>query len=187
MLFKIFIFVTKAGIFVFGSGLAIVPFLYGGVVKEYHWLNERQFIDAVAVAMITPGPVVITVGFIGYLVAGLPGAIVATATASMNWRSFSQWCSFTTLPYRNGTIARPLPNTKAPASPKNRAICKRSGQSITEATPAAVGSSAATASIVPEWNPRFGGAFTSHATTPAIRKSHTISDSVTTVTAAATR
>jgi chromate transporter len=62
---------------VFGSGLAIVPFLYGGVVNEHHWLNERQFIDAVAVAMITPGPVVITVGFIGYLIAGLPGAVVA--------------------------------------------------------------------------------------------------------------
>ena len=70
-------FFTKAGAFVFGSGLAIVPFLYGGVVKEYQWLNEQQFLDAVAVAMITPGPVVITVGFIGYLVAGIPGACVA--------------------------------------------------------------------------------------------------------------
>jgi chromate transporter len=70
-------FFTKAGAFVFGSGLAIVPFLYGGVVKEYQWLNEQQFLDAVAVAMITPGPVVITVGFIGYLVAGVPGACVA--------------------------------------------------------------------------------------------------------------
>ncbi len=68
---------TLAGALVFGSGLAIVPFLYGGVVQEYHWLNEQQFIDAVAVAMITPGPVVITVGFIGYLVAGVPGACVA--------------------------------------------------------------------------------------------------------------
>ena len=67
----------KAGAFVFGSGLAIVPFLYGGVVKEYAWLNEQQFLDAVAVAMITPGPVVITVAFIGYLVAGVPGACVA--------------------------------------------------------------------------------------------------------------
>lgn len=55
----------KAGAFVFGSGLAIVPFLYGGVVKEYEWLNERQFLDAVAIAMTTPGPVVITVAFIG--------------------------------------------------------------------------------------------------------------------------
>jgi len=70
-------FFMKAGAFVFGSGLAIVPFLYGGVVTEHHWLNDKQFVDAVAVAMITPGPVVITVGFIGYLVAGLPGAFVA--------------------------------------------------------------------------------------------------------------
>lgn len=70
-------FFTKAGAFVFGSGLAIVPFLHSGVVTEYKWLNEHEFIDAVAVAMITPGPVVITVGFIGYLVAGFPGATVA--------------------------------------------------------------------------------------------------------------
>jgi len=70
-------FFLKAGTFVFGSGLAIVPFLHGGVVKEFGWLNEHQFVDAVAVAMITPGPVVITVGFIGYLVAGFPGACVA--------------------------------------------------------------------------------------------------------------
>ncbi len=77
LLLKIGVFFGEAGAFVFGSGLAIVPFLYGGVVNEYHWLNDRQFVDAVAVAMITPGPVVITVGFIGYLVAGLPGAIVA--------------------------------------------------------------------------------------------------------------
>jgi len=68
-----------AGSFVFGSGLAIVPFLYGGVVQEYHWLSDRQFVDAVAVAMITPGPVVITTGFIGYLVAGFWGAVVAAA------------------------------------------------------------------------------------------------------------
>jgi chromate transporter len=77
VLLQIGLFFAEAGAFVFGSGLAIVPFLYGGVVNEHHWLNERQFIDAVAVAMITPGPVVITVGFIGYLVAGLPGASVA--------------------------------------------------------------------------------------------------------------
>src|SRR5438309_7802444 len=76
-LMKIALFFLKAGAFVFGSGLAIVPFLYGGVVKENQWLTEQQFLDAVAVAMITPGPVVITVGFIGYLVAGVPGACVA--------------------------------------------------------------------------------------------------------------
>ena len=61
----------------FGSGLAIVPFLRGGVVDQFHWLNDRQFLDAVAVAMITPGPVVITVAFIGYLVGGLGGALAA--------------------------------------------------------------------------------------------------------------
>ncbi len=76
-LLQIATFFAEAGAFVFGSGLAIVPFLYGGVVNEHHWLNDRQFVDAVAVAMITPGPVVITVGFIGYLVAGLAGATVA--------------------------------------------------------------------------------------------------------------
>ena len=77
LLAQIGAFFAKAGAFVFGSGLAIVPFLYGGVVHDYQWLNERQFVDAVAVAMITPGPVVITVGFIGYLIAGFPGAVVA--------------------------------------------------------------------------------------------------------------
>lgn len=77
LLTQIGIFFVKAGAFVFGSGLAIVPFLYGGVVTEHHWLTDKQFVDAVAVAMITPGPVVITVGFIGFLVAGLPGASVA--------------------------------------------------------------------------------------------------------------
>jgi len=70
-------FFAYAGTFVFGSGLAIVPFLYGGVVKEHAWLTDRQFVDAVAVAMITPGPVVITTGFIGFLVAGFWGAVVA--------------------------------------------------------------------------------------------------------------
>lgn len=74
---KIAVFFGKAGSFVFGSGLAIVPFLHAGVVTENNWLTEQQFLDAVAVAMITPGPVVITVGFIGYLVAGFPGACVA--------------------------------------------------------------------------------------------------------------
>src|SRR5882672_10787488 len=76
-LWQIFLFFTKAGAFVFGSGLAIVPFLYGGVVKEYGWLNDQEFLDAVAVAMLTPGPIVITVAFIGYLVAAFPGALAA--------------------------------------------------------------------------------------------------------------
>lgn len=70
-------FFTYAGAFVFGSGLAIVPFLHGGVVQSHQWLSEAQFRDAVAVAMITPGPIVITTGFIGYLIAGPLGAVVA--------------------------------------------------------------------------------------------------------------
>lgn len=74
---QVLFFFTKSSLFVFGSGLAIVPFLHGGVVLERHWLTEQQFIDAVAVAMITPGPVVITVGFIGYLVNGMSGAVAA--------------------------------------------------------------------------------------------------------------
>jgi chromate transporter len=76
-LWRIGWFFAEAGAFVFGSGLAIVPFLYGGVVERFHWLTERQFLDAVAVAMITPGPVVITTAFIGYLVAGPLGATAA--------------------------------------------------------------------------------------------------------------
>ena len=77
LLALILVFFAKAGAFVFGSGLAIVPFLYGGVVQEYGWLNDQQFLDAVAVAMLTPGPIVITVAFIGYLVANVPGAVAA--------------------------------------------------------------------------------------------------------------
>ena len=77
VLWQIATYFTEAGAFVFGSGLAIVPFLHAGVVQRFAWLDERQFLDAVAVAMITPGPVVITVAFIGYLVAGAAGAVVA--------------------------------------------------------------------------------------------------------------
>jgi chromate transporter len=73
-LWRLALYFAEAGAFVFGSGLAIVPFLHGGVVERYGWLSERQFLDAVAVAMITPGPVVITVAFIGFLVAGPLGA-----------------------------------------------------------------------------------------------------------------
>jgi chromate transporter len=77
LLLQLFLFFVKSGAFVFGSGLAIVPFLHQGVVEQFGWLTERQFLDAVAVAMITPGPVVITVVFIGFVAARLPGAIVS--------------------------------------------------------------------------------------------------------------
>ena len=78
LLGRIALYFAEAGALVFGSGLAIVPFMHGGVVNEFHWLTERQFLDAIAVAMITPGPVVITVAFIGYLVAGPMGASAAS-------------------------------------------------------------------------------------------------------------
>jgi chromate transporter len=74
---RLFAYFAEAGLFVFGSGLAIVPFLHGGVVLQYHWLTERQFLDAVAISMVTPGPAVITVAFIGFMVAGTLGAVVA--------------------------------------------------------------------------------------------------------------
>lgn len=92
---------AKAGTFVFGSGLAIAPFLYGGLVKEFGWLNEQEFMDAVAVAMITPGPVVITVGFAGYLTARLSGATVA-AFATFTSRQQSEKCIYAV--GRHGTI-----------------------------------------------------------------------------------
>ena len=88
----LFWFFVKAGAFVFGSGLAIVPFLYGGVVREHRWLTDQRFLDAVAVAMITPGPVVITVAFIGYLVDGFHGATLASLGV------FLPCCLFVILP-----------------------------------------------------------------------------------------
>ena len=74
---RIFWFFARAGALVFGSGLAIVPFMYGGAVTTYRWLTDQQFLDAVAVSMITPGPVVITVAFVGFLTAGPGGAVIA--------------------------------------------------------------------------------------------------------------
>ena len=78
LLGAIFLFFIEAGAFIFGSGLAIVPFLHQGVVVQNGWLTEQQFLDAVAVGLITPGPVVITAAFVGFIVAGLPGAMVAS-------------------------------------------------------------------------------------------------------------
>jgi chromate transporter len=76
LLAELGLFFVKAGAFVFGSGLAIVPFLHQGVVVEHGWLTEQQFLDAVPIGLITPGPVVITAAFIGFIVAGLPGAFI---------------------------------------------------------------------------------------------------------------
>jgi chromate transporter len=72
------LFFLKTGALVFGSGLAIVPLLRDGVVAQHHWLTQAQFLDAVAIGLITPGPVVITAAFIGYLVVGPAGALAAT-------------------------------------------------------------------------------------------------------------
>lgn len=76
---KLFLFFFKTGLLVFGSGLVIVPFLKTQVVDQYHWLDNRQFLDSVAIGMMSPGPVVITATFVGYLLNGLTGALAATA------------------------------------------------------------------------------------------------------------
>lgn len=75
---QLFFFFFRTGLLVFGSGLVIVPFLKAYVVDQYHWLDERQFLDSVAIGMMTPGPVVITATFVGYLMSGLAGAFAAT-------------------------------------------------------------------------------------------------------------
>ena len=75
---KLLLFFLKAGSLTFGSGLVIVPFLEQGLVQQFGWLDERQFLIAVAIGMISPGPVVITATFVGYLVAGFWGSVVST-------------------------------------------------------------------------------------------------------------
>jgi chromate transporter len=78
ILAKLLLFFLKAGALTFGSGLVIVPFLEQGLVQQYGWLDQRQFLVAVAIGMISPGPVVITATFVGYLVAGFWGSLIST-------------------------------------------------------------------------------------------------------------
>jgi len=78
ILTKLLLFFLKAGSLTFGSGLVIVPFLHQGLVEQFGWLDQRQFLIAVAIGMISPGPVVITATFVGYLVAGFWGSLVST-------------------------------------------------------------------------------------------------------------
>jgi chromate transporter len=75
---QLFTFFFKAGSLTFGSGLVIVPFLEKGLVQQTGWLNSREFFVAVAVGMLSPGPVVITATFVGYLVGGFWGSLVST-------------------------------------------------------------------------------------------------------------
>lgn len=77
-LLRLFLSFLKIGSVVFGSGYVLLAFLRAEFVNHLHWLTEKQLIDAVAVGQFTPGPVFTTATFIGYLVAGVPGAVVAT-------------------------------------------------------------------------------------------------------------
>lgn len=78
ILARLLVFFLKAGSLTFGSGLVIVPFLEKGLVQQTGWLNGQQFLVAVAMGMLSPGPVVITATFVGYVVAGLGGSLVST-------------------------------------------------------------------------------------------------------------
>ncbi len=99
-------FFLKSATFTFGSGLAIVPFLHQGLVVDYGWLNEQQFLDAVAIGIITPGPVVIMATFVGYLVAGLTGAVLASVAVFAPVWVFNVVIGRAFLRYRENALVR---------------------------------------------------------------------------------
>ncbi len=78
-LWQLGLFFLQVGALLYGSGYVLIAFIQGGLVDEFHWLTQQQLLDAVAVGQFTPGPLFSTATFIGYLLAGLPGAVVATA------------------------------------------------------------------------------------------------------------
>jgi chromate transporter len=90
---KLLLFFLKVGALTFGRGLVIVPFPEKGLVQEYGWLDPPQFLIAVAIGMISPGPVVITATFVGYLVAGFWRSLAATVGIFCRRRSPCACCT----------------------------------------------------------------------------------------------
>jgi chromate transporter len=77
-LLPIFLFFLKVGSILFGSGYVLLAFLRADLVDRWHWLSSEQLLDAIAVGQVTPGPVFTTATFVGYVLAGIPGAGIAT-------------------------------------------------------------------------------------------------------------